>query len=1084
MKFLNSKNIFSFLIVVVIAILGVASYYTYLSYNGYMQAEEGKKSIQFVDLTEQAVDALMQERIDSAIFMGSGGKRQVDEIAKSRNAVDDTLLSMVQYVKEHTILNAYDKRLVHIQQKLKEVRHQVDTLSSDHFHVFHELYDEAIFQPLIGVVRLAATREDSPEIRSYLSTYIDYASAAGNVLLEDTDILYVISGHYPMKEKMLQRWDTIVLKDALPSVKKITDYALKKQLAAIVTERAYSQLGNSARVKVFFGAPQGKYAIDSATWIAESGKKKSYLMQIRHILVGTAQVKGEDRSIATRNMFIKYIGGMIFVFLLLLILLTINYNLNKDKQLFEETLKDIEAVLDKDQQYELKLLIDRRDINSIYKFLVDTIRAANQAKDLFLANMSHEIRTPLNGIVGFTQLLKDSELNDEQREFITVIEHSSENLLTIVNDILDLSKIKADKIELEHIEFDPVQQFESSVESYAARAAEKGIELGVYIDPELPEKVMGDPTKIAQVVVNLISNAIKFTKSKGAVDVLIEKVAESKEYITLTFSVSDTGIGITESQRSKIFDAFSQADVSTSRKFGGTGLGLAISGKLVSFMGGELDIESEEGKGSTFFFSLTLEKVKDAAPREIVSMVGFTVGLLGNKETLQPSLRHNLEEYVVYTGAKFDLFDDERVLTLDKNGLPDILFIDHSMYQRKGELERYLDLECKLVLMTHAEKKKSIDAYADKIDRIIYKPLNQSKTFKAFEVVYDKDVRTAQKAKADTSKNIVFENVHVLVAEDNSINQKLIKNVLNGFGVEVTLAGNGEEALNLRMQNEFDMIFMDIQMPVLGGIEATQKILEYEEKSRKHHIPIVALTANALSGDREKYINAGMDNYLSKPIDLERLNILLQEYFPKHAKIEPEEGEEDNEGRPHSEDSVPFASEEIAAQREQPHESCVLDEPPVLETEAVSEEHLPEETAPVENLEPVEEEAVYREEIVEVPEEEEPVIKEERDILLYHSFPMVGNLYARMLENLGYSVDKVIQEDLFMDRIEDTQYRFVIFDGTPFMNMKCLISDMIRSTDATPFVILLPNQKSVDFCCDVLEEGMDVEIIQTKLNEA
>ncbi len=1045
MNLLNNKNIFSFLIVLVVVVLGTVSYNTYLTYNNYMQAEESKKNIRFVDLTEQLIDALSHERTESAVYMGSGGSDRADALKESRETVNATLSSLEKYIGANRTLGSYAKRVALVRKKLTEVRHQIDTLSSDYRNTFHTVYHEEIFQSLLGAARIISSKESDTEIKSYLSGYTDYASAIGNVVLEDTGILFILNGHYPMKDEDLQMWDSLLMNDVLPSLKQITDYTLKKQLASIVTAEAYSKIGNNERVKILFGTLKGEYDVSTEEWMQQSGKKKEYLTQVQHILIGTAQVRGEDRAIQSRSIFIKYALGSAFALLVLLIMLVINYNINKDKQLFEDTLKDIEAVLDKEQQRELQQLIDKRDINSIYKFLVDTIRAANQAKDLFLANMSHEIRTPLNGIVGFTQLLKDTELNDEQREFITVIEHSSENLLTIVNDILDLSKIKADKIELEHIAFDPVKQFESSVESYAARAAEKGIELGVYIDPELPEKVMGDPTKISQVIVNLVSNAIKFTRSKGAVDVVIERVAESKEYITMMFSVSDTGIGISKSQKSKIFDAFSQADVSTSRKFGGTGLGLAISGKLVSFMGGELDIESEEGKGSTFFFSLTLEKAKDTEPRESINMLGFTVGLLGRRENLQPSLRHNLEAYVTYTGAKFDLYDEESILDMDEAALPDILFIDHMMFQRRGELEKYLDIDSKIVLMTSADKKKSVEALADRIDRIVYKPLNLSKTFKALEVVYDKKVRTASKVKSE-SKNIIFENLHVLVAEDNSINQKLIKNVLNSFGVEVTVAGNGEEAVNLRMQNEFDMILMDIQMPVLGGIEATHRIIEYEEKNRKHHIPIVALTANALSGDREKYIDEGMDNYLSKPIDLERLNILLQEYFPKHIRTERDREDHEKE----QENTVP-------------------------EKKTVEETVIPE---------TVEKEPAVKE--VSVPVKEEPkkeIVKKQKDVLLYHSFSLINDLYERIMENLGYSVDKVTDEEAFMDRIEDTQYRYVIFDGAPFMNMKCLISDMVRSTGAKPFVILLPDQKNSDFCCEVLEEGMHIDIIKMKLEE-
>jgi len=1091
MNLLNNKNVFSFLIVIIIAVTGLFSYQTYLSFRTYELTQNSHKNIRFVELVDQALESLEQERVESAIYMGNAGKKGVDGLKNSREAVDEVLSTLHAYIQQNSLFKIYLKRFERVGKNLADVRNQVDTLSSDYKSIFFDIYHKEVFESLIGAVKMIMARDNDLQMKRYFKGYTDYTVLKGNLVLEDTGILFLLNGHYAMQDEDLSIWDEILLNDTLPSLKKIKDYTLKKQLLSIVSPDIYQETGRKERVNILYGAANGDYHISEADWKKQSNSKKQYISQAQQIFMEAAHERGNTLVANSKDTLMQYMVWAVISLIILVIMLIIYYNINKDKQLFEDTLRDIEAVLNKEQQRELQNLIDNRDINNIYKFLVDTIREANQAKDLFLANMSHEIRTPLNGIVGFTQLLKDSELDDEQREFITVIEHSSENLLTIVNDILDLSKIKADKIELEVIEFNPLEQFESSVESYAARAAEKGIELGVYIDPEIPVKVMGDPTKVSQVIVNLISNAIKFTKAKGAVDVAIEKVAESKEYITMKFSVSDTGIGITESQKSKIFEAFSQADVSTSRKFGGTGLGLAISGKLVSFMGGELDIESEEGKGSTFFFTLTFEKVKDALPRTIINMAGFSVGLLVNEEHIDGSIRKNLEAYVSHTGANFSLYNEESVL--NSTELPDILFIDHTFHERTGELEKYLDIRSKIVLMTTVEKKKNIEALLERIDRVLYKPLNLSKTFKALEVVYDEKVRTSEKPQV-TSRNIVFENIHVMVAEDNSINQKLIKNVLNSFGIEVTLAANGEEAVNLRMQNEYDMIFMDIQMPVLGGIEATHKIIDYEEKNRKHHIPIVALTANALSGDREKYMDEGMDNYLSKPIDLERLNILLQEYFPMRVKTEENEAVPEEEKEvPETELSLEMQEEVPDREQEEVSSEAVADvekeieekaEEPELQPEtplAVSSEvpDVQEEVVP-EAIETAESSALSKKEEGK-PEEEIPEMQ--KDVLIYHSFSLISDLYERILENLGYSVDKVMSEDDFMDRIEDTKYTYVLFEGRQFLNIKCLISDMVRGIGAKPFVIISSDEKNIDFCCDVLEEGSHINIIKAKLEE-
>ena len=1038
MKLLNNKNIFSFLIFIVIVVLGIFSYQTYLSYEAFSLTQKSSKNTRFIELVDQTLGSLEEERVQSAIYMGTAGKRADQALKSSREVVDDTLKMLSEYAQKNPQYKIFRNRIASVRQEIASVRNKVDTLNSDYKSIFFDAYHKSIFEVLTGAMKIVASKDADAKMKRYFENYTAYSALKGNIVLEDTGILFVLNGKYPMKDEDLIVWDRMLMHDVLPSLRNIEDYALKRQLRAVIPSETYYAIGRQERVDILYDSSTGEYRVGTTAWVKQSKSKKQYISEAQQVLLGVAYERSAELLENKKSAFVKNAIWTGVVLVVLLIMLVIYYNINKDKRLFEDTLRDIEAVLNKEQQRELQRLIDNRDINNIYRFLVETIREANQAKDLFLANMSHEIRTPLNGIVGFTQLLKDSELNDEQREFITVIEHSSENLLNIVNDILDLSKIKADKIELEHIAFDPVEQFESSIESYAARAAEKHIELGVYIDPELPRKVMGDPTKMSQVIVNLISNAIKFTPSKGAVDVTIEKVAESNEYVTMKFAVSDTGIGISENQKSKIFEAFSQADVSTSRKFGGTGLGLAISGKLVSLMGGELDIESTEGEGSTFFFTLTLEKAKEETARSVVNMLGFKVGLLAQEGQVHDSVKRNLEAYVTYTGAKFEIYDDE-ALFAENSELPDVLFIDHIFHQRKGELQKYLDLSCRIVLMTTAEKKKNIDDIAHRIDRILYKPVNLTKTLKALEVVYDEKVETAPKSSSE-SKNITFENLHVLVAEDNAINQKLIKNVLNGFGVEVTLASNGEEAVNLRMQNEYDMIFMDIQMPVLGGIEATHQIIAFEEKNRKHHIPIVALTANALSGDREKYIDEGMDNYLSKPIDLERLNILLQEYFPNHVRTEPSQPSDMTE--PSSKEGEKPLSEEITTVNE--------------ETEALES-----------NRDLSVEEALETEATT--------------DVLLYHALPMIADLYERILHNLGYSVEKVASEDELMDHIETKRYRFILFDGKPFERMKCLISDMIKDTGAVPFVILPPDSDDDSFCCEVLKEGASIDEISQKL---
>jgi signal transduction histidine kinase/CheY-like chemotaxis protein len=867
-------------------------------------------------------------------------------------------------------------------------------------------------------------------MKSYLSTYTKFTALKENSELENTGIFFVLSGAKKMSDEDLVFWDALLVNDTLPELNTLSNKAIISKLNALLTQEEFNKIGSAERVQILYGAQTGEYPITSNEWFTQVEKKMNYIALAQSILKSTMDHHTENKVSQSKEIMTEYGMGTLFTLFLLLVLFVIYYNINKDKQLFEDTLKDIEAVLNLEQQKELKALIDNRDINQIYKFLTKTIKEANQAKDLFLANMSHEIRTPLNGIVGFTQLLKSTAVSDEQEEFISVIEHSSDNLLTIVNDILDLSKIKADKIELESIPFDPIEKFEASIESYAARAAEKNIELGVYVDPELPVSIIGDPTKISQIIVNLISNSIKFTPANGTVDVRIEKVSESKKDTSIKFSIEDSGIGITDEQKSKIFDAFSQADVSTSRKFGGTGLGLAISGKLVSFMGGELEIESIENEGCTFFFTLNFDKPEDAKERAVVNMSGFNIGFVVPNEDVEREMNKNLETYVNYSGAKFKVYYGDELFNIEKSLLPDVVFIDHRYHQRTDELEKYLDLDTKIVLITTGDKKKSIKDIEDSIDRVFYKPVNLTKTLKSLQIVYEEKGKKKAVKTEESKQGVKFANVHVLVTEDNAINQKLITNVLTGLGIEVSIANNGEEALNLRKNEEYDLIFMDIQMPVMGGIEATKEILKYEEQDRKHHVPIVALTANALQGDREKYINAGMDNYLSKPIELNDLTNLLKEYF-SHKVVGTEV------------ESIEKESEEVS-------------------------------TTEIEEVIP---EVEHKEEVV------ASVQKVKFDILLYKETALATNIYVAMLNNLGYDVDIATSIDSFMNKLESKYYHYVLFDVGSLIQIQCLLSDLIRDRDAIPFMFISDKEKD-SACCDTLSIDAMSDEIKNKLSTA
>ena len=1044
MKIINNKNIFILLILLLTTVLGVLSYNAFTAYVQYGTAQKSTKNADFIKTFDTLIDKITKERLDSAIYMGTEGKVGFDTVKESRAAVDNAISDTYGFVEDNKAFLTYAKRLEYIQGNLKYVRTKVDTLSSDNKSIFFDIYHTKVFESFVGGMKQAIAKEDSSEMQEYFSSYVDFIALKENIQLENTFIINILSAAKKMSNVDLMIWDSLLMNDTLPKLDALKSRELVSKLNTLMTTETYKKIGFDERILILYGSITGKYPLEASKWLAQVYKKVKYIISAQDAISEVSKKHVENNMSQIKDVMTQYILSALFALILLLVLLVIYYNVNKDKQLFEDTLKDIETVLDPQQQKELKVLIDNRKTNEIYRFLTNTIREANQTKDLFLANMSHEIRTPLNGIVGFTQLLQYTDTTPEQEEFITVIKNSSDNLLTIVNDILDLSKIKADKIELENIEFDPVEKFESAVESYAARAAEKDIKFGIFVDPELPSSIVGDPTKISQIIINLISNAIKFTSEKGTVDVLIAKVAESKKYTSVSFSVTDSGIGISAEQQEKIFEAFSQADVSTNRKFGGTGLGLAISAKLVSLMGGKLEIKSEEGKGATFYFTVSFEKTEETTERVNPDMSDIKVGIVIPDANTAVSMNRNLGWYIESTGAEYKFYFGDELLELENSLLPDIVFIDHIYHQRDGEIEKYLNIDTKIILMTEGDKKRSIEPYEDKLDRVLYKPINLSKTIKSLEVAKE-DTKTLKQVESD-SKNIRFKSLNILVAEDNVINQKLIERVLENLGLDVTLASDGQEALDLRQMNSYDLIFMDIQMPVMGGIDATKAILEYEEKQHKHHIPIIALTANALTGDREKYINAGMDDYLSKPLELEKLSLLLQEYFPNNIM----ESEYAEPLKMDEEAKVPLIKEDANL-------SIPINNSQTIENE----EHQQNDASTKENTVP----------------------KRKVDILLYHPQPIITNLYKKMLENMSYDIEIVMDENIFLDYIEEKDYTFVLYNNDLFVNMECMVSDLIRDSGAKPFILVSENEKNKDHCADVIPLGIKFDDLKQLLKQ-
>ncbi len=498
---------------------------------------------------------------------------------------------------------------------------------------------------------------------------------------------------------------------------------------------------------------------------------------------------------------------------------------------------------------------------------------ANRAKSDFLANMSHEIRTPLNSIVGFIELLKRTSLDSTQHDYLDTIVDSSSNLLGIINDILDFSKIEKGKLELEAVEFDPIERFENAVEMFSAGTGEKNIDYNVFIDPSLPARLRGDALRINQVLINLIGNAVKFTPEGGSIRVRIINSGIYNNRYQIYFVVSDNGIGIPVDKQRDIFKAFTQADNSVTRKFGGTGLGLAISYNIIRQYGGDLNIDSISGKGSTFYFDLLLEGSSDYNDSVKLSSKINALFIINERPDSEKAVRKYCNEF----GINFDITDE----TASHLNDADIVFCDIDCTNTKDiqTCMAAFGQGIPLVLISSYRPDLDFDYIRSICDRLIIKPLTGTKLKSAIEELVLGTVPDS----GDASATEYSFSGSVLVAEDNPNNQKLMKIMLSETGIDADIAGDGREAVEKSRQKNYDCILMDVNMPELDGIEATKLIREDENKTGRH-VPIVALTAKAIKGERSQLLSSGMDDYLSKPVTMERLCLLLGRYLHPETK--------------------------------------------------------------------------------------------------------------------------------------------------------------------------------------------------------
>jgi len=1018
-----------------------SSYFLFLSYTQFDSTLTLKNKIESAKVLSGLSIELAKERGLSASYYSSQGGIAKEALQEQRLSVNKSMKEFHDFFQTHEI-TPYIKTVMTYLTRIVEVRQSVDNFSIDFNKMFFEFYSQInaqLLKELESIGTINTNSKISNLTYSLVSAYknIEYLGQ------ERGFISKILSQYVPFTESDLSIWINIFGSVNAFDYSTINDKITKGQIENLYKSPTNVKIEEEvvkAKAELIIAAQSGEYLIDPTLWFGLLTKKIELLDKASQVIKNA--LYEEEKNYDNQN--IGQLIGAGATWIISIILMLLGFALSGQ---FKKNLKGLESIFGRVEELaDTKEKVDfhtTQGMNVAYAIIDKAIEniakekknaeEASAAKSIFLANMSHEIRTPLNGIIGFTELLKNSDLDDENREFVDVIEKSSENLLAIINNILDLSKVESNKIEIDEILFSPVDEFENAIEVYGPKAAEKNIQLSLYIDPSLHNYLKGDAVKIKEVLINLMSNAVKFTPNNGQITVEIKRLENAPlDRARVLFSVHDSGIGINKDKIEGIFDAFNQADSTITRKFGGTGLGLTISSKYIMLMGGRLEVASEEGKGSKFYFVLDLIESNSSGIDQKNRFNEFSCALCS---PINSSKAHTefMYDYFNYFGSTVKYYSDFSGLKnlIFKSG-SNIIVADYSNLT-KEELEEYKKIKLPIILILKSSQQSKFSEYNTKYITPIYEPINVSKLVKALEAKREFLPTRETPAEPKPLPKATFGRkfkAEVLVAEDNEINQKLIKRTLEDLGLTITIVPNGLQALERRKAGNYDMIFMDIAMPVMDGIESTHKILEYEESNKLPHIPIVAITANALKGDRERFMKEGLDEYITKPIKKDSIISILNIFM---------------------QDKIDF-----------------------------SEENTIEEKAPVALLK-VASDNMVEEEIVS-PAKEEPSLQI-CDILVFKKSPIETKIFTSVLSKMSQTVESASSYEHFKEKLTEKHYKVVLFDKETLVQGIEHFSNWIKDVeiqqaqgtihtimfvnpddqsvdDTLPFSTILPNQIS------------------------
>jgi len=1010
------KRILLFFIILTIGALLTLFYYMYGSYSTYNNARNLTSDVDLIQNLGDAVGKISKERFHTVLKQ------------TKQKGFDDTKLKEFRYESDKTVKNAllpYKEYRDKIIERLDKIRVDVDNKTGRFGKTTAIDYSENISNILLEAMEKVSELEG---VRDSIKYYVAFSKNLEYSNQEQAFIAYILGSKSTLDSNDFAYLKAITSEN-LEKIDNLPDIELKVKIKSMLDAVEYEKIGKKKRESIVSRAGSGHYIVSQAEWIETSSKKINKIKQIQQMALKETTRELSDAITTHKTMLMKY-GMLTLGLLLLLALLLMGYFSKNRKKSGHNKKSDIHTIIYENEDY-IESFSEEDKQKHLHSLEVATNQESDYFKSTILSNVSHDMRVPLNSIIGFAELIESADSIEEKEQFIEEIKESSRILLGVMDKATNAEKAKAYESEEKiFIPFDPIRIFESIVEPYGERAAQKNIELTFFVDPSLPKKLLGDPVKVSQVLLNLL-DGIKFTKTMGEIDVHIEKVSETQREVAVKFLISDTGLTLTHSQKDAIYNKLLHTtkglEEELEEEIEGIESGLVAAGRLIDGLNGKLEIESTREQSLTLSFVLILNKISEDRVEKL-ERKDVQVGYLSLDKNIKLPLEKNIKIYAEYTGASFIEYDENDLLQ-DNKILPDVLFVNNRYVMDEEILEKYMNLNTKVIFIVTQKTQNILDYLDTKPYKVLYEPINLSKVLESINSVDKKSIlpmsMDEKKVKyidvienASPIKKLEFKkidkikNIHVLVAEDNHANQILIQKILEQYGLKVTVAEDGKKAVELYKQDTYDIVFMDIDMPVMGGVEATQKILEYENEHLDHHSPIIAFTANVIKGDKEKYMDAGMDNYLPKPIDFELLEDMLRKYFP----------------------GTVFERKQIIRENKKNSDS-------LLKTKETSIEY---------------------------------------DVLLYRRNSMLIPVYFSTLKSLGYTIEVVYDKNELKNSIKDGTHKYVLFDEAPFGEASAFIVHAIKEKGAKPFIFVSEDLEK-EYECETLNSILDVGELKSKL---